>query len=45
MNNGLQQGHELTGAQLPNELYTLHNIHEVEANSGVSELGSSGLDD
>ena len=28
-----QQGHELTGAELPKEMYTLHNTHEVEAES------------
>lgn len=28
---GLQQIHELTGAEIPKEMYTLHNTHEVEA--------------
>lgn len=30
-NTGLQQRHELTGAENPKEMYTLHNTHEVEA--------------
>lgn len=44
VNTGLQQTHELTGAETPKEMYTLHNTHEVEAKSGTSELWNSGLD-
>ena len=31
VNTGLQQRHELTGAEPPKEMYTLHNVHEVDA--------------
>lgn len=30
-NTGIQQSYELTGADAPKELYTLHNTYEVEA--------------
>ena len=33
-----QQRYELTGAESPKEMYTIHNTHEVEARSGASEL-------
>lgn len=39
---GLQQRHELAAADIPKEMYTLHNTHEVEANSGASELRNFG---
>ena len=35
VNTGLQQIHELTGAENPREMYTLHNTHEVKAESGA----------
>lgn len=44
VNTGVRQVHELTGAQVPKEMYTLHNTHEVEAESGARELWNSGLD-
>ncbi len=44
INTGLQQRHELTDAENPKEMYTLHNTHEVEAKLGASELWNSRLD-
>ena len=38
VNTGVQQRHELTGAEIPKEMYTLHNTHEVEAKSRAWEL-------
>ena len=35
VNTGLQQRHELTGAETPKEMYTLHNTHEIEAKSSA----------
>ncbi len=44
VNTGLQQRHELIGAENPKEMYTLHNTHELEGKSGASELWNSRLD-
>lgn len=35
VNTRIQIRHELTGAEPPKEMYTLHNIHEVEAQSAT----------
>lgn len=43
VNTGLQQSHELTGAEIPKEMFTLHNTHEVEAKSAASELWTRGV--
>ena len=44
VNTGFLQVHELTGAENPKEMYTLHNTHKVEAGSGARGLWNSGLD-
>ena len=36
VNPGLQQTHELSAAETPQEMYTLYNRHEVEAKRGAS---------
>lgn len=44
VNIELQQTHELTGAETPKEMYTIHNTHEVEAETGARELWNSRFD-
>ena len=38
INSRIQLRHELSSAEPPKEMYTLHNNHEVEAKSGTPEL-------